>query len=221
MCVLSCARCPYLFVDLICIQSFPVGISARVERAHKLVVVDEAVAVHVEDVRHCVHLQRVGGKFYSGEVWSQVIRVCVNLITPIWQGIRCLNKYIWEVMEVFSLTLRRQWNVWKRIINLFWITVKGWDFSDRWVKTLNWFMTSGSYWRQGHNRWTPSGWCVRPGLDRCCGTRLRSVTSYDWSTACNAFAKYWSRSLQILPSVQQLKTTQRLCWLLHKVMKFA
>lgn len=63
-----CTHCSYLFVDLICVQCSPVGISARVKGTHKLVVVNEAVTVHVEDVCHCVHLQGVGGKFYSGEV---------------------------------------------------------------------------------------------------------------------------------------------------------
>lgn len=60
-------HCSYLFVDLICVQCSPVGISARVKRTHKLVVVNEAVIVHVEDVCHCIHLQRVGGKFYNTE----------------------------------------------------------------------------------------------------------------------------------------------------------
>lgn len=67
----SCACCSHLFVDLICIQCFPVGISARVKRAHKLIVVNVAVAVHVEDVCHCIHLQGVGGEFYSGQALSQ------------------------------------------------------------------------------------------------------------------------------------------------------
>lgn len=56
----------HLFVDLIRVQRLPVGVSAGVERTHKLVVVDEAVAVHVEDVGHCVHLQRVCGEFCRG-----------------------------------------------------------------------------------------------------------------------------------------------------------
>lgn len=57
----------YLFVDLVCIQCFPIGVSARMKCTHKLIVVNEAVTVHVEDVCHCIHLQGVGGKFYRRE----------------------------------------------------------------------------------------------------------------------------------------------------------
>lgn len=64
---MSSSACSYLLVDLIGVQRSPVGISARVKGAHKLVIVDEAVAVHVEDVRHRVHLEGVGGKFYNRE----------------------------------------------------------------------------------------------------------------------------------------------------------
>lgn len=53
----------HLFIDLISIQCFPVWISTGVKRAHKLIVVNEAVVVHVKDARHCVHLQRVCGEF--------------------------------------------------------------------------------------------------------------------------------------------------------------
>lgn len=55
----------HLFIYLISIKRFPVGVSTGVKRAHKLVVVNEAIIVHVKDVGHCVHLQRVCGKFYS------------------------------------------------------------------------------------------------------------------------------------------------------------
>lgn len=52
----------YLVLDLVGIggpaQRVPVG----VQGADKLVVVDEAVAIHVEDARHGVHLQDVGGE---------------------------------------------------------------------------------------------------------------------------------------------------------------
>lgn len=59
-----CTCCSHLFIDLICIQCFPVGVSARVKRTHKLIVVNEAIAIQVEDVCHCIHLQSVCGKFY-------------------------------------------------------------------------------------------------------------------------------------------------------------
>lgn len=53
----------HLFIDLISIQGFPVWISAGVKRAHKIIVVNKAVIVHVKDIRHCIHLQRVCGEF--------------------------------------------------------------------------------------------------------------------------------------------------------------
>lgn len=68
MCVSQCTHRSYLLIDLICIQRFPVGISAGVECAHKLIVVYKAVTVHVKDICHCVHFQRVGGKLYKSEV---------------------------------------------------------------------------------------------------------------------------------------------------------
>lgn len=51
-----CTCSSYLFIDLIGIQCFSVGISAGMERAHKLIVVDETVVVHVKDVGDSVHL---------------------------------------------------------------------------------------------------------------------------------------------------------------------
>lgn len=35
------------------------------KRAHKLIVINEAVIVHVKDTCHCIHLQRVCGEFYK------------------------------------------------------------------------------------------------------------------------------------------------------------
>ena len=53
----------HLFIDLISIKRFPVWISAGVKSTHKLIVVNKAVIVHVKDIRHCVHLQRVCREF--------------------------------------------------------------------------------------------------------------------------------------------------------------
>lgn len=55
----------HLLIDLIGVQCFPIGVSAGVKSAHKLIVVNETIAVQVKDVCHCVHLQRVCGKFYA------------------------------------------------------------------------------------------------------------------------------------------------------------
>lgn len=60
-----CYANSYLLVNLICIQCFPVGVSAGVKSAHKFIVVNKTVAVQVKDVCHCIHLQGVCGKFYK------------------------------------------------------------------------------------------------------------------------------------------------------------
>lgn len=58
-----CISSAHLFIDLISIQRFPVWISAGVKCAHKLIVINEAVIIHVKDICHCFHLQRVCGEF--------------------------------------------------------------------------------------------------------------------------------------------------------------
>ena len=60
---------------MIRVQWPPVRVSARVEGADKLIVVDEAVTVGVEDARHCIHLQSVGGKLcWNGDMESWCIQ---------------------------------------------------------------------------------------------------------------------------------------------------
>lgn len=65
----------HLLIDLVGVQCFPIGVSARVKSAHKLIVVNETVTVHVKDVCHRIHLQRVCGKFYTRgeEIWCDVM----------------------------------------------------------------------------------------------------------------------------------------------------
>ena len=54
---------------MIRVQRPPVRVSARVEGADKLIVVNVAVAVGVEDARHSIHLQSVGGKLcWNGDI---------------------------------------------------------------------------------------------------------------------------------------------------------
>lgn len=76
-----CTHYSYLFIYLISIQRFPVGVSTRVKRTHKLIVVNVTIAIHVKDVCHCVHLQRVGGKFCSREVpRHSYLKVCATML---------------------------------------------------------------------------------------------------------------------------------------------
>lgn len=61
-------RCPppHLVLDLIGIGGAAQRVTVGVQSTDELVVVDEAVAVHVEDAGHGIHLQDVGGELCGG-----------------------------------------------------------------------------------------------------------------------------------------------------------
>lgn len=59
---------PHLVFDFVGIRQRFVGVLVGMQRRHKLVVVDVAVSVPVEYVRHGAHLQTAGGEFWGGRV---------------------------------------------------------------------------------------------------------------------------------------------------------
>lgn len=57
---------PCLVFDFVSVRQWFVRVLVGMERRHKLVVVDVAVAVPVEYVRHGAHLQTAGGELCGG-----------------------------------------------------------------------------------------------------------------------------------------------------------
>lgn len=55
----------YLFVDLVYIYCSSVGISAWVECTHKLIVVNEAIAIHIKNICNSSHFQGICWEFYT------------------------------------------------------------------------------------------------------------------------------------------------------------
>lgn len=63
----------YLIFDLVSIGDRFICILIWVKGGYKFIVVDVAIAVSVEDVRNCAHLQAAGGELYVFSKQRQVV----------------------------------------------------------------------------------------------------------------------------------------------------
>lgn len=128
----------HLLIDLVAVQCFPIGVSARVKSAHKLIVVNETVTVHVKDVCHRIHLQRVCGKFYTrGEgIWYDVMTAFLKPVNSPFQN-ACILRMCNEV-ENTSANISKNHSV-KKIfvfsICAFFLSCS--SFACSWVSQVN------------------------------------------------------------------------------------